>query len=252
MFAAGVVFLLLARKGMRTLLIALAAAVPPMLMVLINNLIAFGSPFSVGYAHLTSFEGMNRGFFGLSFAPNPIVMAQMLFSQYRGLFFWSPVLLLAVPGMWALWTKYRTFAIATGAVFLVQLCVISSYSYWAGGSAIGPRHMVVTLPFIGIAVGYGIQRWGQRGYNAALFLIGLSVLLIGLATLIDPGPEKSIPLPLEQYYLPKLLNAKFNPNLGDLVLNLPDPWSALPLVLWIGGLFTILWRRTYEPLARKR
>ena len=63
----------------------------------IVNTLSFGGPLELGYSNVVGFEGMTRGFFGLT-RPNPETLRALLFGQYRGLFFFAPVLALAPIG----------------------------------------------------------------------------------------------------------------------------------------------------------
>ncbi len=68
------------------------------------NTIAFGSPFSVGYYHVVGSlaHGHEQGFLGLRY-PDVVVLAKLLFSPYRGLFWFSPVLLGVPVATYMLW-----------------------------------------------------------------------------------------------------------------------------------------------------
>src|SRR4030095_16180888 len=92
-------------------------------------------------------EGM-RVRYGIG-TPDPRVVLEILFGSYRGLFYLSPVLLLASWGFGAqLDPKSRNAAlgrapiVAAIAIAIAFVLLNAGYYMWDGGAAIGPRHVV--------------------------------------------------------------------------------------------------------------
>jgi len=88
--------------------------------------------------------------FGLAIAGN-------LFSPARGLFVYSPVLLLSAAGLavWLRSTERRPLALFIAAAFVVQLLLVSSYQDWSGGHCYGPRYLsdlagLLVLPLVAL------------------------------------------------------------------------------------------------------
>jgi hypothetical protein len=72
----------------------------------------------------------------------------LLFSPNHGLFYWSPVLLLAFYGLFLFWWKSKELTIWWILLFLMSAIVNSVvWEYWAGWS-FGARRMVEILPFL--------------------------------------------------------------------------------------------------------
>jgi len=74
--------------------------------------------------------------FGLALAGN-------LFSPARGLFVYSPILLLSLLGL-AVWFRdpgRRPLALFIAVASMVQLLLVSSYEDWSGGHCFGPRYL---------------------------------------------------------------------------------------------------------------
>src|SRR5262249_15197373 len=88
-------------RGRSLGLLMAVAALPPLAIAAIYNAICFGGPSRIGYANLAGPQalrhGQAQGFFGITY-PHLAALWGTTFSPYRGLFFLSPVLLLAVPG----------------------------------------------------------------------------------------------------------------------------------------------------------
>lgn len=79
-----------------------------------------------------SIIGLLRHFHFLS-SFNPYIVIRLLFYPYRGLLFYSPVLMLSFVGLYFMLKKYRLEAVIISAIFLSFLVVLSMRSHWWGG-----------------------------------------------------------------------------------------------------------------------
>ena len=130
--------------------------------------------------------------------PDPSKIVPLLWGEYRGLFFYAPIIVLAVPG-WIVLFRRRQFALAVvsmaivAAVFLVNL----SYPEWTGGWSTGPRLLVPLLPFAMIPVaatlcGESRWRWLALGLAIVLAVAG------GILMLLFQGVGARIPQDLDR------------------------------------------------------
>ncbi|PRQ03065.1 hypothetical protein ENSA5_18360 [Enhygromyxa salina] len=211
---------------------------------------AFGGPFATGYdfVYLDEFAAGMAVNYGIG-APKLEVLGQLLFGSFRGLFYLSPVLLLAAWGLAlrifeggpALGAQsallrsrggpLRTPDLVLGlAIIAWYLLLNSGYYMWDGGAALGPRHAVPMLAFLAVGLGPALRRvpW------ATAALAGVACVQITLIT--AAGPEApGHGNPIWAYAVPQL----FSPSspgtattLGRL-LGLPGPLSLAPLfALW--------------------
>lgn len=130
-------------------------------------------------------ERMLRGGLGLSISP------------YRGVFWYSPVLLLGLLGAVPLARRRLWEALAFLAVFGLHLLGYSRYLYWSGGLAWGPRYMVPAVPFL-VLLAAPVFAWlvkagptgdGERHVGRPLEIVGrvgvvlLILLSVGLQVL---------------------------------------------------------------------
>jgi hypothetical protein len=238
-------------------LFAVGAAVPT-LMLLAYNQLAFGSPWDMGYFHLVTdvFARVHNrdNPLGLKLPERPWeTLGQLLWGGYRGLAFYAPILLLAVPG-WAVLCGRRARGLAivsmlsVAAVLLVNLC----YPAWNGGWTTGPRLLVPSLPFAMLAVAgllAGDSPRARAGAVTGLVLALAGGVLMLMFQAVGARIPPFIGAPLREVVWPIWRGdsplpdwregERFCRNLASLfapaaIANLPLRWQALqflPLVL---------------------
>jgi hypothetical protein len=187
--------------------------IPAALLILTNNYVTTGSPLSVSYganANFPEISTSNAMGFNL---PNLEVILALFIGQYRGLFFWCPVMILSIAGLVELFRKERAIAIMVTAVTAIILIQLASFYMAFGGNAVGPRYLSPALPFIGLAAAYGIKRWPEPGL--VLLVVSMVVMLGVTAIAIDPPAD--VLTPLESFYLVRLRDHRFADNLGTLI-----------------------------------
>jgi hypothetical protein len=101
----------------------------------------------------------------------------VLFSGRRGLFVWSPVLLLAVAGYARRLRLVRDPLEMAGAVaMLVQLWVLGGWSMWWGGASFGQRFFIDTLPLLAIGLAAFMEQFADRKALATVcFAVALCI-----------------------------------------------------------------------------
>jgi hypothetical protein len=101
----------------------------------------------------------------------------VLFSVRKGLFFWTPLLLLAVAGL----AKLRRFApglLVPAIVFLVMhTWVVASWNMWWYGGSFGMRPFVEALPIFALGLAALVEAtrtvFARRARNSAIALMTL-------------------------------------------------------------------------------
>ncbi len=86
-----------------------------------------------GYARFTA---PWRGLYGL------------LLSSGKGLFLYSPAVLLGVLGWPALYRRYPALSLALAGAAVTRVVFIAAFTGWHGGFCLGPRYLVPLLPFL--------------------------------------------------------------------------------------------------------
>src|SRR5690606_19355673 len=143
------------RRGLRMGVWMAIGGLPWALLLAGYHTWAFGGPLQTGYdfVYLDEFaEGMAVNY-GIG-APKLEVLAQLLFGSYRGLFYLSPVLLLAAWGLGVRLVESspasdhqqpplrRADLLVAVAIVGYYLLLNSGYYMWDGGASLGPRHAV--------------------------------------------------------------------------------------------------------------
>jgi hypothetical protein len=210
------------------------ATIPAALLILGNNYLTTGAMFSLTYGSNANFPEMNTGnAMGFRF-PSAAIALEQLVSEYRGLFFWCPVLLMSIVGIVELFRKDRALGIMVASASILVLIQVAAFYNAFGGNSIGPRYLAPALPFIGLAAAYGIRRWPEPGLILTVFSMVLMLGVVAIA--IDPPGD--VRTPLQSFYLIRLREHRFADNLGTLL------GAPLSLSLMVPFVFPIVaaWR----------
>ena len=185
----------------------------PVLVLLHYNYICYENPFASGYKYELTYyfrENMAKGFMGITY-PTWEGIWGITFSKYRGLFYYSPVLLAALPGFYYLCKTKTNRVLGWLVVFIVVSFFLfnSSYYAWWGGWACGPRHSIPMLPFMAIAVYALLPR-----FRKIVYILGsLSVLMMSLVTVTDPQFPQKYLYPLRDYTIPLFIHGELTQNI---------------------------------------
>ncbi|MFV0623923.1 hypothetical protein ACBY01_07940 [Sphingomonas sp. ac-8] len=221
--------------------VALVAVAP----LFAYNALVFGSPFQSGYSGVSGFDGMQQGFFGLTY-PKPAVLREIVFGPYRGILWVSPVLLLAPLGLLRLFVdrRHRSLVVLAAVLSVLPFLYNAAYYYWDGGNSTGPRHAVPALAFLGL---------GLAGFWSALRtpvarLLSVQLLALSMAiNLMIASAEIAAPSSFEFALWRAVLLERFAPGylrtVADEWLGF-TPWEglgiwalvALPLLGLVGWL----------------
>ncbi len=155
------------------LLYFLGGTLPPLMLLLLYNALRSGNPLQTGY-DLTIFS------------PEIVTgVYKLLFSPLRGLFVYSPVLLLSLPGMIWLWRRHR------GAVLLIANLsgiTLLLFATWSSGEGLswGSRFLVPLVPLLSLCLAPLVERASRRDLVMMALLgvlgcVSLTVQLLGIA-----------------------------------------------------------------------
>jgi hypothetical protein len=211
MAIAGAVLVLVAwRRAHRIIL----GGLPFALLLAIYNRAAFGSLFALssGSERNAGFHELaSGGLFGIGI-PSLTRALRLLFDPSRGLFIFSPVLLLALIALWRRPAPLsRSGWSALTGVPLSLLILYSGYPNWHGGWSVGPRYLVPAMPFLAMAIAFLSATWIES------LLAGAAIAAVALTSLTFPFPDLSFDIPWQTLGAPVLREGLVAPNALHLV-----------------------------------
>jgi len=226
------------------------AGLVPVIGLLAYNYATFGNPLDTGYSHDFCWSAaQGQGFAGFTF-PQLGPLWDLTFGSYRGLFYMSPFLLLAVPGLAALFRRgNRLEALLCAVIGAGFILVISAYWGWNGGRVEGPRYLVPVVPFLAFPILFFLERLPVRS-AAWLLVLGCGAWSV-FATWAEFLGGSLFPVswwtdPIFRYSLPMLRSNDIAPNAGFL-LGLRGWQSLLPLLVVLLLTAGLRRRATPEP-----
>jgi hypothetical protein len=175
---------------------------------------------------------------------------QMLFSTYRGIFLFMPVLLLSTVGViYAVKKRKRDpmVWVNMGSVVL-YLLIVSGFSFWDAGRSLGPRYLIPLLPFLVLVLKDVPKRKVLR--TLLLVLLGFSVFNMLVISSVSPLCHHDVGNPLYGFAYGMFFSGKFSPygflyprllrwQLKERALFLPAAWNAGNL-MGLDGLYSLL------------
>lgn len=232
------------RLGWRTTIWIALGGLPPLALLIGYDLIAFGTPLPIGYAHSVLWQEQHHsGFMSLTY-PRLSGMWGLLGGLFRGLLVRAPWLLLALPGAMLWWRSGRQrapLAIAIASALSLWLLYSASRMWW-GGFGVGPRYIIPAIPFAAIPAVWLADRVWSRAFwrRVVLGLVAISALLVWAEALAGQQfPPDTIANPWLGWTLPAWIGGDVARNLG-MALGLPGAWSILPLLLGVAILLLLL------------
>lgn len=233
-------------KRVAAWLIPFAGGVIPLLLAATYNFLVYGNPLASGYQYLVNpwfREAMANGFMGIG-SPRPIVLFYETLHPAQGLFWQSPVVIMAlVGGVFMLcqkryWPELLVATLACGGYLLMN----SGYYMWWGGWSFGTRQIVPMLPFICLPLIFVPRRaFPLVILTAAVSIAQMGIVAASVITVDQYFMERISQLSFFQYStiysdcLQELLDGNFAWNIGQNWLGLPGWFSLLPIAAVILG-----------------
>jgi hypothetical protein len=242
--AAGLcVYAFFATPNRRWLVGLVLAGLPPGLLLMAYNYAIFRTPLPVGYRYSELYTELHStGFLSLSY-PHPGALWGITFGSYRGLFFVSPILLLAASGF-VIWWRRR---IHRRAWWMCLYAVISFFLFngssvmWQGGWSVGPRYLLPMLPFLVVGLVYFFDAWGHQLWaRVTTVILGVwSFFAVWAETIGGQHFPDWTTNPLFTYSLPNLAAGNIARNVG-MLLKLSGWASLAPLLICLSaGLYLL-------------
>jgi hypothetical protein len=232
--------------------LGLAAGVLP---ALLYHQIAFGTPWLTGYAFKADpvFRTIHSTGLGGVAPPTAEALWGVLGSPARGLFAYSPLLLLAPIGLVIIGRRHGWRAAAPMLVAaVVYIAFAAGFVDWQAGWGAAARHLVPLVPLLAIPSLTAAAELARRPWSLLLLVVLATTSAVhALLTLtLTPFFPPTFSRPLSQLVLPSLLDGAWAPTLPGSLWGLPDGpvwWAVAAAVLLL-----VAWslaRLSHRPLA---
>ncbi|MEA1928650.1 MAG: hypothetical protein U9N73_10625 [Candidatus Auribacterota bacterium] len=252
-------------RAPKNILFFIGAALP-VGVTLYYHLKCFGGLFEFPYYHETYRQFAVAHQFGIAGVTFPaslsalrghlFALLQLLISPYRGLFLYSPFLLLGIGGIVKMIRdqEWRREGWLILAITVVYFFFLSAFSDWEGGWSMGPRHLVPILPFLTTAVVFYLGKTTGSFRKVLIWFLAvtslIAIFLTFVGTVVFPYLPKEFKNPLYDLSWQFLTMGKFAPTIGEFC-GLTGFYRLLPLIILVGALIVILLRDLSREISRK-
>ncbi len=224
---------------------ALGALIPLLVMGAYNTQV-YGQVFASGYQYLVNQNfrlAMAKGLMGIG-APSWHVLFYETLHPAQGIFWQSPVLLMALVGGFFMLRKKQVWAEFAVAAFacVAYLLLNAGYFYWWGGGSFGVRQVVPMLPFLCLPLIFVPKKL----FPIVIGLTFISIAQMGIVAASNiraPLPDNYLQIILQSGFFDystiysfcwkQLLAGNFTWNIGQAIFGLKQWVSLIPIVVVI-------------------
>jgi len=164
----------------------------------------------------------------------------VLFDQHSGLFFASPVYLLAVPGIVLLWRRAWALAVGCGLIFVSVYLLAGSYGVWYGGYSSPARLLTPTVPVLALALAAMLEAGSPRLRPLFVILAVPSFLHAYLVAALPSFTRYGDPLTNHNFFIGRIEHI-FALNLAPLFPSFrhPEPMTWLTTAVYLLGIVAL-------------
>lgn len=223
----------------RTLLPLALGMLPAVLGTMAHNMAVTGHPLVLPNAFAANYSAMHSGYgFGTW---QPEAFLGMLVSDYRGLLFYMPAL---VVGLWTLPRRMRKAELLHDPMVLPSLILIAaflSHATWWGGWTYGPRYVMAPATLLLVATllrlpHRALDRWGLAAFSA----FGLLCAFAAKSTVWYSFPTGEAHPMLTEVW-PRIAKGEWSSMQWPVLLGLsPAAASALFVAIFAAGIIALV------------
>lgn len=175
--------------------------------LLLYNYSIFGTPFKFTFFYYD--QKIWSVFTPILKMPTLHLMLRLTVFPYRGLFFYCPILLLSFVGLYYMYKKFKIESILILVIFFALLIINSSYKFWRGGFCFGPRHLLLSIPFLILPL---MQAMEKINFKIVLILFCISAFFNILGFQFWESMILGEDMKIEAYFQEKILKFQIMAN----------------------------------------
>jgi hypothetical protein len=161
--------------------------------LLIYNFVILGNPFDTLMFHMDPSvwsDFKRKPSFELNLGRLISTPKEILFSPFRGLFFYYPILLFSLIGFFYMHKKYSFETKIIIFMFILFILLNSALKGWFGGSSFGPRYLLPIIPFLILPLRFAVEKAKKNRISFSFFILLLAISIfhniIGLEEIEGP------------------------------------------------------------------
>jgi hypothetical protein len=163
-----------------------AGGIGPALVLALYSWVCYGSPFKLSNDFQSPLFRDDNALFGMFVIPQTDkdwwrvfwVFKVLLYSPFRGVFFFAPVLLMSFGGL-VLWCRKREWGDAAlcFSVFALFFVMNTFFNGFHAGFSAGPRYLVPGIAFLALPLVAAFRKWPRLTAALAVYSLAINLLL---------------------------------------------------------------------------
>jgi len=229
----------LLQKRWKTLLPLAVGLLPAMIATMAHNLAVTEHPLVFPNAYAANYNAMHTGYgFGTW---QPDAFPGMLVTDYRGLLFYMPILVL---GLWTLPRSMRFSELLRDPFVLPSLLLVAAFlthATWWGGWTYGPRYIMAPALLLAAALLLCLQNGTLERWSVMILSsFGILCAFAAKSTIWYSFPT-GVQHPLLSEVWPRIAKGEWTSMQWPVLLGLsPGVATALFIVIFVAGLYTLV------------
>lgn len=138
----------------------------------------------MGFLDASAIKQLIEHFHFIPTFPNFYIILRLLIYPYRGLLFYSPILVLSFLGLFFMFKKHKAETVLIALALILLLSIISMRRTWWGGYGFGNRYLLLIVPFLMLPMAL---MFGKADKSMIVMLLAISIIINFLG--LQPAEE---------------------------------------------------------------
>lgn len=212
---------------------------PALLCTMAHNMAVTGHPLVFPNAFAMNYDAMRTGYGFGTWQPDAFL--GMLVTDYRGLLFYMPILVL---GLWTLPRGMRFTEFLRDPFVLPSLLLVAAFlthATWWGGWTYGPRYIMAPALLLAAAVLLRVKNGALERWSViALSTFGILCAFAAKSTIWYSFPT-GVQHPMISEVWPRLVKGEWTTMQWPVLLGLPPGFAtALFIAIFVAGIFVLV------------